>query len=169
MPFRPGGGGELRWASVADAPVELTCAGRTDAGVHAREPRSLHFDTAAARNPRAWLLGTNSALPPTVNLRWVQPVSDAFPRPFSAPLRRSVPLRGAQPANAFGARRRPRAGGATGELDAAGDAGSGRRSRGRARLQRIPGRGMPGARSPVRRIEALTRAPARRNWVVRRR
>ena len=62
---------------VADSSVELTCAGRTDAGVHARA-QVAHFDTVAARDPRAWLLGANSALPASVNLRWVVPVADDF-------------------------------------------------------------------------------------------
>jgi tRNA pseudouridine38-40 synthase len=72
---------------VADSAVELACAGRTDAGVHARG-QVAHFDTGADRNPRAWLLGTNSALPPAVNLRWVQPVPQHFHARFGA-VRRS--------------------------------------------------------------------------------
>ncbi len=78
---------EKALGQVADSAVELSCAGRTDAGVHARA-QIAHFDTAAARNPRAWLLGTNSALPPAVNLRWVQPVAAHFHARFGA-LRRS--------------------------------------------------------------------------------
>ena len=72
---------------IADAPVELTCAGRTDAGVHARA-QVAHFDTDARRSPRAWLLGVNSVLPPSVNLRWVQPVTDEFHARYGA-LRRT--------------------------------------------------------------------------------
>lgn len=68
---------------VADSPVELTCAGRTDAGVHARA-QVAHFDTEADRSPRAWLLGTNSALPATVSLRWVTPVAGDFHARYSA-------------------------------------------------------------------------------------
>ena len=44
---------------VADHPVEITCAGRTDAGVHAAG-QVIHFDTEARRDLRGWLLGTNS-------------------------------------------------------------------------------------------------------------
>jgi tRNA pseudouridine38-40 synthase len=73
--------------SVANTGVELTCAGRTDTGVHARG-QVAHFDTEAARSTRAWLLGTNSALPPSVNLRWVQPVPCEFHARFGA-VRRS--------------------------------------------------------------------------------
>jgi tRNA pseudouridine38-40 synthase len=73
--------------SVADAPVELTCAGRTDAGVHARG-QVAHFDTTAVRSARAWVLGSNRALPPQVNLRWALAVPDDFHARFGA-LRRS--------------------------------------------------------------------------------
>jgi len=69
--------------SIAASEVTLTCAGRTDAGVHARA-QVAHFDTMAERNPRAWLLGTNAALPPAVNMRWVQPVADGFHARFGA-------------------------------------------------------------------------------------
>ena len=68
---------------VADSPVALTCAGRTDAGVHARG-QVAHFDTAAVRSPRAWLLGANSALPAEVSLRWVQPVGETFHARYGA-------------------------------------------------------------------------------------
>ena len=72
---------------VADAPVELTCAGRTDTGVHARA-QVAHFDSVAVRSPRAWLLGVNSALPATISLRWAVPVAGSFHARFGA-LRRS--------------------------------------------------------------------------------
>ena len=68
---------------VADRPIELTCAGRTDAGVHARE-QVVHFDTEAERSPRAWLLGTNSELPVSVSLRWVHFVPPHFHARYSA-------------------------------------------------------------------------------------
>jgi tRNA pseudouridine38-40 synthase len=72
---------------IANEPVELTCAGRTDAGVHARA-QVAHFDTAAQRTARAWLFGANSVLPPSINLRWVQPVTEQFHARYAA-LRRS--------------------------------------------------------------------------------
>lgn len=70
-------------SAVADEPVEITCAGRTDTGVHA-SGQVGHFDTEAKRSDRGWLLGINSALPDDVNLRWVKPVSDDFHARFSA-------------------------------------------------------------------------------------
>jgi tRNA pseudouridine38-40 synthase len=74
---------EAALSSVADAPVALTCAGRTDAGVHAC-CQVAHFDTVAVRGSRAWLLGTNTRLPPQVALRWVQPVPEHFHARHSA-------------------------------------------------------------------------------------
>ena len=72
---------------VADQPVKVIAAGRTDAGVHALG-QVAHFDTPAQRTPRAWLLGTNANLSGDVALTWVQPVSDEFHARFSAQRRR---------------------------------------------------------------------------------
>ena len=68
---------------VADHPLRVICAGRTDAGVHAFQ-QVVHFDTEAQRSPHAWLLGTNSNLPHDVNLRWIQPVAEHFDARHSA-------------------------------------------------------------------------------------
>ena len=43
---------ERSLARIADHPVSVVCAGRTDAGVHALG-QVAHFDTSAARAPRA--------------------------------------------------------------------------------------------------------------------
>jgi tRNA pseudouridine38-40 synthase len=74
-------------SSVADAPVDSICAGRTDAGVHA-QCQVVHFDSAAHRDPRAWMLGTTSRLPDSVCVRWCVPVADDFHARFSARARR---------------------------------------------------------------------------------
>ena len=66
--------------------VEITCAGRTDAGVHA-SGQVAHFDTSAVRSDRGWLLGANSNLPDDVNVSWVKPVTDDFHARFSATAR----------------------------------------------------------------------------------
>jgi tRNA pseudouridine38-40 synthase len=68
---------------VADAPVAVICAGRTDAGVHARA-QLAHFDTAAVRRERAWVLGANTHLPQDVALRWARAVPDHFHARYSA-------------------------------------------------------------------------------------
>ncbi len=68
---------------VADEPVELVCAGRTDSGVHALE-QVVHFDTRAERSERAWLLGSNCRLPRDIRLRWAAPVPGDFHARFSA-------------------------------------------------------------------------------------
>src|SRR3546814_11481018 len=57
-------------SSVADAPVDTVCAGRTDAGVHAR-CQVVHFDSAAAREPPGWMLGRTSPLAPAGRVRWL--------------------------------------------------------------------------------------------------
>ncbi|HRQ65632.1 MAG TPA: tRNA pseudouridine(38-40) synthase TruA [Xanthomonadaceae bacterium] len=68
---------------VADHPVQVTCAGRTDAGVHAR-CQVVHFDTDAARSPRAWALGCSSRLPNDIAVVWACPVADDFHARFRA-------------------------------------------------------------------------------------
>ena len=74
-------------SAVADHPVKVTAAGRTDAGVHAAH-QVIHFDSEAGRAPHAWLLGCNSQLPRDVGLRWVQPVDAGFHARYSATARR---------------------------------------------------------------------------------
>lgn len=78
---------ESALSSVADAPVSTTCAGRTDAGVHG-QCQVVHFDTDAVRDPRAWVLGTTTRLPPAVSVRWCVPVPADFNARFSAVARR---------------------------------------------------------------------------------
>ena len=78
---------EAALSSVADAPVDTVCAGRTDAGVHGL-CQVVHFDTDAVRDPRAWVLGTTGRLPPGVAVRWCTPVRDDFHARFSARARR---------------------------------------------------------------------------------
>ena len=68
---------------IADEPVHVFCAGRTDSGVHAIE-QVVHFDTNAVRPDRAWVWGTNTHLPPSISVRWMQLVDDNFHARFSA-------------------------------------------------------------------------------------
>ncbi len=64
-------------STVADEAVSVTCAGRTDAGVHATG-QVVHFDARAERPERSWVLGINSNLPPDANVLWARPVSADF-------------------------------------------------------------------------------------------
>jgi len=72
---------------VADHPVRLLCAGRTDAGVHATA-QVVHFDAAVDRGPKAWVRGGNSLLPDRVRIRRAQRMHPAFHARFSALSRR---------------------------------------------------------------------------------
>ncbi|MBP6514812.1 MAG: tRNA pseudouridine(38-40) synthase TruA [Steroidobacteraceae bacterium] len=68
---------------VADHPVALVCAGRTDAGVHAA-CQVAHFDTTAQRRMRGWVFGANTNLPNDVALLWAVPVAPDFHARYSA-------------------------------------------------------------------------------------
>lgn len=72
---------------VAAHPLEVTCAGRTDAGVHGR-CQVVHFDTEVRREPRSWVLGACSRLPASVAVLWAQPVAGDFHARFAARSRR---------------------------------------------------------------------------------
>jgi tRNA pseudouridine38-40 synthase len=81
--------GELQRAltQVADHPVELTAAGRTDAGVHALA-MVAHFDTTAERPLHAWVLGTNANVAPEISVLWAHVVADDFHARHQATARR---------------------------------------------------------------------------------
>jgi tRNA pseudouridine38-40 synthase len=64
-------------SQVANHPVEVCCAGRTDAGVHA-VGQVVHFNTQALRSLRAWIYGTNTHLPATVRVLWASEVDPDF-------------------------------------------------------------------------------------------
>jgi tRNA pseudouridine38-40 synthase len=68
---------EAALATIADEPVAVTCAGRTDRGVHARG-QVVHFDTGAARPASAWVRGVNALLPPAMAVRWAREVASSF-------------------------------------------------------------------------------------------
>ncbi|WP_305908234.1 tRNA pseudouridine(38-40) synthase TruA [Methylomarinum sp. Ch1-1] len=77
--------GELQagLSKVADQPVTVLCAGRTDAGVHALE-QVVHFDCEAERDMRAWVMGGNSQLPGDVRILWAKPAIADFHARYSA-------------------------------------------------------------------------------------
>ncbi len=72
---------------VAGRQIGVVCAGRTDSGVHAAT-QVVHFDGPAQRDPRGWVLGITSHLPPAVCVKWCVPVADDFHARFSARARR---------------------------------------------------------------------------------
>lgn len=74
-------------STIADQPIQVQCAGRTDAGVHATG-QVIHFDCDAPRKMAAWTLGANANLPDDIAVRWAFPVSDDFHARFSATGRR---------------------------------------------------------------------------------
>lgn len=74
-------------SKVANETVEVTCAGRTDAGVHATA-QVVHFDVESERKNAAWTLGVNSNLPDGIAVRWAKPVAEDFNARFSATGRR---------------------------------------------------------------------------------
>lgn len=74
-------------SSVAAHPVRVTCAGRTDTGVHAAE-QVVHFDTQSVRDKKAWVMGANANLPKSVSVLWVKVVDESFHARFSAIRRR---------------------------------------------------------------------------------
>ncbi|HUJ85504.1 MAG TPA: tRNA pseudouridine(38-40) synthase TruA [Burkholderiales bacterium] len=85
---QPGGGTvqdalQAAMAAIAGREVKVTCAGRTDRGVHACE-QVIHFDPPAARPDSAWVRGVNALLPDSIAVLWAQPVDDAFHARFSA-------------------------------------------------------------------------------------
>jgi tRNA pseudouridine38-40 synthase len=77
---------EAALSSVADEKISLIGAGRTDAGVHARE-QVAHFDTEAVRSMRAWTLGANTHLPEEISAAWAMPVPQHFHARYSAEAR----------------------------------------------------------------------------------
>ena len=70
-------------SKVANQPVKVVCAGRTDTGVHATW-QIIHFDSDVERSPRSWVLGANANLPDSVRLLSAQSVDDTFHARFSA-------------------------------------------------------------------------------------
>ena len=67
--------------------ITLSCAGRTDALVHA-SAQVVHFDTSIARSPHAWVMGTNKNLPTDISVTWAKLMPAHFDARFSAQARR---------------------------------------------------------------------------------
>lgn len=78
---------ELALSKVADEPISVVCAGRTDTGVHATN-QVIHFDSDKQRAIRAWIHGANSNLPKDICFRWGKEMPDSFNARYSATARR---------------------------------------------------------------------------------
>ena len=70
-------------SAVADHPITVVAAGRTDAGVHACA-QVAHFETRAERPVRGWVLGANSHLPPDIAINWAMEVEPSFHARYTA-------------------------------------------------------------------------------------
>ncbi|MCP8466603.1 tRNA pseudouridine(38-40) synthase TruA [Pseudomonas sp. ZM23] len=78
---------EKALSKVADGPVSVSCAGRTDAAVHA-SGQVVHFDTTVERPLKAWMMGGNANLPADISVTWAKVMPAHFHARFSAMARR---------------------------------------------------------------------------------
>jgi len=74
-------------SKIADHPVKVICAGRTDSKVHA-SAQVVHFETHAERDNKAWVFGINANLPADISVVAANVVDDDFHARFSAISRR---------------------------------------------------------------------------------
>src|SRR3990172_572925 len=74
---------EQALSKVADEPIRVIVAGRTDAGVHALG-QVIHFDTNAVRSSHSWVRGAHSHLPREVALLWAGEVDPSLHARFTA-------------------------------------------------------------------------------------
>lgn len=85
---QPGGGTvqdclEAALAVIAGTEVAVTCAGRTDRGVHALE-QVVHFDVGVTRPESAWVRGVNAVLPESVAVQWSREMPAEFHARYAA-------------------------------------------------------------------------------------
>lgn len=78
---------EAALSEIAAVSLRVHCAGRTDSGVHGHA-QVIHFDAPTARSCKAWVIGSNTCLPPDIRVHWAQPVPPDFHARFSARARR---------------------------------------------------------------------------------
>ncbi|MCV2525328.1 MAG: tRNA pseudouridine(38-40) synthase TruA [Candidatus Lightella neohaematopini] len=72
---------------ITNEKVDIICAGRTDAGVHAIG-QVIHFETNTNLPNKAWIMGINSNLPNNISIKWIKKVPDSFHARYSAYARR---------------------------------------------------------------------------------
>ncbi|MGX5202205.1 tRNA pseudouridine(38-40) synthase TruA [Aliikangiella sp. IMCC44632] len=74
-------------SQIANEPIQVYCAGRTDSRVHATG-QVIHFHCSNPRPLKAWNLGANTLLPSDIAIRWAKSVPEAFHARHSATARR---------------------------------------------------------------------------------
>ena len=74
---------ETALSQIADAPIKVICAGRTDAGVHATA-QMINFHTPTSRALKAWTLGVNQCLPNDIAVRDVKEMPEEFHARYTA-------------------------------------------------------------------------------------
>jgi tRNA pseudouridine38-40 synthase len=81
--------GELERAlsTIANEPVTVRAAGRTDAGVHA-SGQIADFVTRADRSSEQWLRGVNGLTPGGIRVSWLRAIDDDFHPRYDAVSRR---------------------------------------------------------------------------------
>ncbi len=72
---------------VINEPIVVTCAGRTDSGVHATA-QVVHFETDVKREMKALTMGVNANLPGDIAVKWASEVDPEFDARYSATARR---------------------------------------------------------------------------------
>ena len=88
---QPGGGTvqdalQAALTTIAGERIEVTCAGRTDRGVHALE-QVVHFDVGVQRPESAWVRGVNALLADSVAVQWAREVPAEFHARYCARVR----------------------------------------------------------------------------------
>jgi tRNA pseudouridine38-40 synthase len=77
---------EAALGKFCQSSISVTCAGRTDAGVHALD-QVVHFDAPVERDLFSWVRGVNAFLPKSIAVRWAAEVEggeQGFHARFSA-------------------------------------------------------------------------------------
>ena len=82
---------EAALSTIAAEPIRVTCAGRTDAGVHATN-QIVSFTTNATRDNKAWVQGTNALLPDNIAVTYAVAAPESFNARFSANSRRYLQI-----------------------------------------------------------------------------
>lgn len=78
---------EFALSKIANHPIRIQCAGRTDTGVHSTG-QVVHFCTTSIRSNHSWVVGVNSYLPKDISVMWKHEVPSTFHARYSALSRR---------------------------------------------------------------------------------